>query len=116
MAEFDRVANRQAAFIRDGGLRMSTPAQQVHESSYESLALINEQGLLTYGSQDAIDKDYERSYVQGYMLAEAAKCFVDRINLWNDDKVALMSSLKLSPWHQSRCQFVTVKAGQPHAA
>lgn len=89
---------RQAKWIMKGGLVEEGPtAEQVHRSSWKYLARINEKGLITTNSQDAVDahtgevKDYERPYVVGLMQFEMAKLFVDRINLNRDDIVAMIA-------------------------
>lgn len=93
--EISRAQQAEAKFIRDGGLRIDSQYPQVHESSWEPLAIINERGILTYGSQDAIDsesgdvKDYERSYIQACMLdTEETYQIVERFNLWSDSMIA----------------------------
>lgn len=102
-AVFRRLAETQAEFIRNGGLWITRPIThpnmrwaQVHKTAYESLALINQAGLLTYDSQDSVNaytgrvKSSERCYIQGIMLPDDALTFVNNINIWNDDKVAII--------------------------
>lgn len=95
--ELTRAQQAAAKFIREGGLRLEPQYPQVHESSWESLALINERGVLTYGSQDAIDsntgekKDYERCYITAVMLDTVETYqLVERFNLWSDSMIAFV--------------------------
>lgn len=89
-----------AQTIRDGGLHSEQrdAIAEVHRSSYEPLAQINERGLITVVSQDALDsrdgstKNFERSFVRGFMLPEEAEVFVRRVNM-NSDKVAYRLAL-----------------------
>ncbi len=88
-AVFRKLGEKQAEFIRSDGLHITKPTlhpnsrwAQIHRSSYEPLALINLGGLITYGSQDAVNsytglvKSFERSYIQGIMLPDEAVKFV----------------------------------------
>lgn len=109
-SSFLRAGQTQAKAIREGLLGVdiltSHPIAKVHRSSWEPLALMNEQGLITISSQDSLDditgraKDYERSYVIGYMLTDEAEAFVERFNLWTDG-MAAFTCLKV-PDSQSR--------------
>lgn len=87
-AIFETLCRDAADKIRRGSLSFEPVKDwaQVHESAWESLAQINESGLLTRNSQDAIDthtglvKDFERCYVIGFMPLNKAEFFVDKIN------------------------------------
>ncbi len=97
-AQFNRLIRRSVKFILGGGLRYEPVYKymQVHHSSWEPLALINSRRLFTFDSQDALfaetgrTKPCERSYIMGFMLPSEALTFVNNINIWNDDKVALI--------------------------
>lgn len=97
--QFRQLGERQAAFIRGGGLLVKRPGRwaQVHNTAYEPLARINLSGLITFDSQDAVDdvsgrvKTWERAYVRGIMLPDDALTFVNNINMWNDDKIAMIN-------------------------
>lgn len=98
------AAHASAKAIRDGILLVEPIEEwsQVHRSSWESLAVINDLGLITYNSQDAIDqetgevKTYERSYLEGFMLPERAQPFVEMVNMFSD-KVAYRMGGTLDP-------------------
>jgi hypothetical protein len=106
-AIFRQLAERQSGLIHNGGLRITRPGRyaQVHRTAYEPLARINLAGLITFDSQDAVDdltgsiKTWERPYIQGIMLPDDVPKFVTNVNLWNDDKVAMIC-MKL-PAYQS---------------
>lgn len=100
---FRRLGEQQAEFIRNDGLHATAPSlrpntrwAQVHRTAYEPLARINLAGLLTYDSQDAVNsytgkvKSWERPYIQDAMLPDDALRFVNNINMWNHDKIALI--------------------------
>src|SRR5437764_408314 len=95
MEDFLLDARESAERIRTGSLRQEA-GERVHHSSWELLAQINEKGLLTWNSQDAIDpttgetKDTERPYVEGTMPLDRARIFVDDFNLTHDDKIAML--------------------------
>lgn len=97
MDSFREATRVQAERIRNGSLDEKHPgAEQVHRSSWKYLAKVNEKGLITTNSQDAVNsytgetKSYERAFIEGYMPIEAAILFVDRINLTFEDKIAML--------------------------
>lgn len=89
---FLEAAREMAKNIREGSLHSDArdPLTEVHKSSYEPLARINDLGLITVVSQDALDsrngevKRGERSFVSGFMLPREAGQLVDKINLLTD--------------------------------
>lgn len=97
MEQFVRACSNAAKEIREGSLYGGDEypdAQQVDQSSWEHLAQINELGMLTWVSQDAINwKTHEpnfteRSFVSGIMPAVFARSFVEDFSLRNNDKFA----------------------------
>ena len=89
---------RLTVFRGDGGLYDEEPqAQHVNRTSWPFLANINELGLLTWMSQDAMSMlssramMNERAYVCGKMQVANGKKFVNNFNLRHDDKFATLS-------------------------
>lgn len=77
-----------ASRIRGGALRLPDEYMQVPSAAWETLAKINEAGLLTTNSQAASEpnqkymKTYsQRAYIEGLMRRCEARRFVERFNL-----------------------------------
>ena len=85
-----------ARHIRSGGLAMPKDWDQVDPASFALLADINDAGMLTTNSQDAIEPlPVQRAYVDGLMLPAQARAYIKWLNV-NTDMVAFASSMLYS--------------------
>lgn len=98
--EFDHQAARMAEFIRKGGLNAGPGWSQVKPMSYEPLAKINDQGMITVNSQDGIAEHFDgrtfemRPYVYGFMKRDHASEFVSRFNMYTDMVAMLLGPVR----------------------
>lgn len=104
MEKFMVAAHDAAKSIREGSLLVEPIEKwaQVHRSSWEPLAKINDLGLITFSSQDAITAEtgrinpYERPFIEGIIPTERAEEFVQKLNIFTD-KVAYRHASRLEP-------------------
>lgn len=74
---FHAARQRMAEHIRGGGLVVPKEYAQADPSSFSLLAVINEGGMLTTNSQDAIEPlPVQRAYVEGLMLPVHARAYL----------------------------------------
>jgi len=87
---------RMAKHIRNGGLAVPQKWDQINPASFSLLADINDGGMLTTDSQDAIDPvPVQRAYVEGLMLPEQARAYIKWLNV-NTEMVAFAMDVMYS--------------------
>lgn len=101
MSDFHSICIAAAEAILGGSLSADPVefpnAQHVHQSSWKFLARINELGMLTHISQDAMSMRSdepainERAYACGHMILEQARKFVRVFNVAQNSMLATLS-------------------------